>query len=160
MKLLKQAKFLGLLVVTSLMFACGGGGGGNDAPPIFTLKLKTVAVNNPSYTGLIGSVNDLQVTLPAGVSVYPATTGVTASGNAAGGSVAINTTGQTTRISLAKAAGFAVGEFLTISCGYSGATPPTLASITVSQGTDFKIADLQGNPVTSSFTIEKFTPTP
>lgn len=160
MKLLKHAKFLGLLVVTSLLFACGGGGGGSDAPPIFTLKLKTVAANNPTYTGLIGSINDLQVTLPAGVSVYPATSGVKATGNAAGGSVAINTTGQTTRISLAKAEGFAAGEFLTISCGYSGTTPPTLASIIISEGVNYKIADLEGNPVTSSFTIEKIVPTP
>jgi hypothetical protein len=155
MKLFNHVKLLGLLVLTGLLFACGDGGGGEDTK-IFIMKVKTVAVSNPTYTGLIGSINDLQVTLPAGVTVYPATTGVTASGNAAGGTVAVNTTGQTTKISLAKAAGFAVGEFLTVSCGYSGATPPTLASITVAQGAEFKIADLQGNPVTSSFTIEKF----
>lgn len=159
MKLFKQARLLGLLVLSCLLFACGGGGGGGDDTKIFTLKLRTVPVVNPEYSGLILTVNDLHVTLPAGVSVYPATTGVTATGKAAGATVAVNTTGQTTRITVTKAVGFEAGEFLTIACGYSGATPPTLASITIEPG--FKIAGLpDGDPVTSSFTIEKFTPAP
>lgn len=159
MKLITYAKLLGLLVLSSLLFACGGGSGGGDDTKIFTLKLKTVPVAEPAYSGQILAVSDLHVTLPAGVSVYPATTGVTASGNAVGANVVFNTTGQTTRISVTKDVGFASGEFLTISCGYSGATPPTLASITIEPG--YKIGGLpNGDLVTNSFTIEKFTPTP
>lgn len=119
---------------------------------IFPLKLKTVATG----TDKVGSINDLRVTLPAGVSIFPSSAaGVVKSGVAtAADTLVANTTGQTTRISVATGAqnGLAIGEFVTIYCGAT--TAPALATITL---TPPKISDLQGNTITT-VTVDKVTP--
>jgi hypothetical protein len=109
---------------------------GGTAITIFPLKLKTVG------TGVIGSIHTA-VTLPAGVTIFPSnTTGISSSIT----DVQFNTTAQKTLISLAKATGIGIGDFLTIYCGYPAGTSPVISDIIVS---DTKITDLQGNPITS-----------
>jgi len=114
---------------------------GGVAITIFPLKLRTVG------TGVIGSIQTA-VTLPAGVSIFPnSTVGIS---TATGALIATNTVDQKTRISLAKADGITVGEFLTIYCG--AATAPAISAITIS---DTKITDLDGAIITT-YTVEPF----
>lgn len=121
---------------------------GGTAITIYPLKLRTTG------TGQIGSIDKISITLPAGVTIFPsASTGIVLSGVASAATTSLTANAAGTLLSLASSAqtGLAVGEFLTIYCGYPSNITPTLAGITMTVN---KVADLQGNPI--SVTVEKF----
>jgi hypothetical protein len=128
------------------MAGCGGGGGSTPTPtPTPTQPTTAKLVLSTSGTlpsgVLIGGI-DIIVKLPAGVSVKTdsASTAVSssvmaASGQAASGSLVVGnyaTASNTVHIVLVNAAGFGVGEYITLTCDIAAGTTPTAASFSLS----------------------------
>jgi len=143
------------LISFSLLIGCGGGGGGGGGstptpatPTKAVVKLSTVG--SPSAAPLIG----VQVTLhlPIGVTVKASanapqtdTNVVVASGNAVPADLVFGVYSGTVNAYVAKAAGFASGEFATVNCDIAAGSSPSASSFSVS---DLIVSDLVGGLIT------------
>jgi hypothetical protein len=153
---------IGILLMTSFLFACGGGGGGgNSAPPQpSTAVIKVAAQGTPSNSPISG----IQVILhlPAGVSVKSAQSApqtdpgvVTATGNAAGAELVIGTysvANNTLSLSVIKSSGFAAGEFATVNCDIAAGTFPVAADFSLSNLAPFDTNGAAVTGLTAAFT--------
>jgi hypothetical protein len=150
---------IGMLFMTSILFACGGGGGGGGGGSTLTPTQPTTAVikiatqGTPSNSPISGVQAILH--LPAGVTVKAAQSApqtdsgvVAASGNAAGSELVLGTysaTNKTVSLSVIKSSGFAVGEFVTVNCDIASGTFPASADYGVSNLT---AVDMNGSAIT------------
>src|SRR5512143_887519 len=135
---------IGMLFMSSILFACGGGGGGGGTAPTptqpTTAVVKIATQGTPSNSPISGVQAILH--LPAGVSVKAAQSApqtdpgvVAASGNAAGSEPVLGTysiANNAVSLSVIKAPGFTVGEFTTVNCDIAAGSFPTAADFSVS----------------------------
>jgi hypothetical protein len=156
-----MAAFLVFIVTALCMAGCGSGGGGTTAAAPTQAIITLSTQGTPSLTPL----NSAQVilTLPAGVTVAADQNGntsngvVKASGTATGAEIvsgnytpATSTTQGTVKVFVVKSAGFSAGEFATVTCNFTGATPSATSfnatDLTAYNGT----VDANGTPVSAT----------
>ena len=145
------------LLVLFFLIGCGGGGGGSTPSPSpvpYTKAVVTIStVGSPSVTPLVGVQATLH--LPVGVTVKAATNApqtdtnvIVASGNAVPADLVfgVYSAGSgTVNAYVAKALGFASGEFATVNCDIVVGSSPSASSFSVS---DLIVSDLVGGLIT------------
>jgi len=157
MKKITLVVLISSLVSISVVTGCGGGGGagGSTPPPATPTKavVKISTIGSPSAMPLIGVQATLH--LPAGVTVKASanapqtdTNVVVASGNSVPADLVfgVYSSGSgTVNAYVAKAAGFASGEFATVNCDIAAGTSPTASAFSVS---DLIVSDALGKLIT------------
>ncbi len=170
MKNTKIAAFIIFVVTALCMAGCGsGGGGGTTASATPTQAVITLSTQGTPSPQPITSAQ-VTLTLPAGVTVAADQNGntsngvVQASGSATGAVMAqgiytpaTSTAPGTVQVFIVKSGGFSAGEFATVTCNFTGATPSatsfSLSNFAAYNGT----VDSTGN-VTNATVITGLTP--
>ena len=155
MKKINLVVLISSLVSIFVVTGCGGGGGsggGTTPSPVTPTKavVNLSTVGSPSAAPLIGVQATLH--LPVGVTVKASvnapqtdTNVVVASGNAVPADLVFGVYSGTVNAYVAKAAGFASGEFATVNCDIAVGSSPSASSFSVS---DLIVSDLVGGLIT------------